>query len=88
MIFYQINELITKNYSSLSNINQHYYLKHQIPKKLTQIFKIISQSPEYIETQCNDMVKPPNFAIRKWMIEQKCDVVIVSVTILEDITIE
>ena len=31
-----------------------------------QLFKITSQNPEYVKTQCNDLYNPFHFACRKW----------------------
>ena len=50
-----------------------------------QFCKIISQNPEYVRNQCNDMESPLNFAIRNWMIKQKVDTVLI---FFENITIE
>ena len=51
-------------------------------------FKIIPQNAESVKTHCKASNNPLNFSIRKWMIKQQIDVVIVSVTIFENITIE
>ena len=70
-IFIQINKLTIKFYSNLSIINIHYYLKFPIPILHRQFFKILSQSPDYVQTHCYDRNNPFHFAIRKWMINQK-----------------
>ena len=45
-IFNQTNKLTIKIYSSLSQINIHYYLKHPIPILHRHSSKILSQNPE------------------------------------------
>ena len=35
-----------------------------------QFFRIMSQNPDYVQTNCNDINNPFHFAIRKWMIKQ------------------
>ena len=35
-----------------------------------QLFKIISQNPEYVKTDCKDVNNPFRFACRRWMINQ------------------
>ena len=65
-MFNQINELTIKNYSNLSHINIHFYLKHRIPMCLRKFLLNISQNKEYIQTQCNDRWNPFHFACRKW----------------------
>ena len=54
-LFNQIVKLTIKFYSSLSNINIHYYLKSPIPILHRQFFRIISQNPKYVRTHCNDL---------------------------------
>ena len=54
-IFNQINKLTIKIYSNLSNVNIRYYLKFPIPTMHRQIFKILSQNPEYVKTHCFDL---------------------------------
>ena len=33
-----------------------------------QLFTILSQNPEYVQTQCNDRKNPSHFACRRWYI--------------------
>ena len=61
--FSEIVKLKLKKYSSLSNINRHYYLKHRIPIMHRQFFRIISQTPEYLRTNCNDLKNPFSFCM-------------------------
>ena len=42
-----------------------------------KLFKMISQNPDRVKTFCTDMDNPLNFAIRKWMIKQYIDMVLV-----------
>ena len=65
-LFNQINKLTRKIYSNLSNIKIHYYLKLQIQIMHRQIFRKLSQNPEYLQTHCNDINNPFHFACRKW----------------------
>ena len=65
-IFNQINKLTIKIYSNLSNINIHYYLKHQIPMGHRLFFRIIAQNRDYIQTHCNDINNPFQFGCRQW----------------------
>ena len=67
MIFYnQINKLLKKFYSNISQINIHYYLKIQIPIMHRHFFKMLSEFLEYVQTHCNNRRKPFHFACRKW----------------------
>ena len=61
-IFNQINKLTIQIYSSLSNINIHYFLKLTIPIMHRQFFEKLSQNREYIKTDCNDLYNPFHFA--------------------------
>ena len=67
----QINKLTIKNYSSLSNINIHYYSKFLKPIRHRQFFKILSQKPEYVKTHCHDKNNPFNSACRKWYLDNQ-----------------
>ena len=64
--FNHINKLTIKIYSNLSNINIHYYLKHQIPMGQRLFFRRIAKNRDYIETHCNDINNPFHFACRQW----------------------
>ena len=68
--FDEILKLLMKFYSSLSNTNICYYLKHRIPIMHRQFFRIYSQNPDYVKTLCNELENPLNFEIRNWMIKQ------------------
>ena len=52
-----------------------------------QFIRLISQNPKNVKTHCNDLNILLIFSIRKWMIKQKIDMVIVSVTIFGNIFI-
>ena len=52
--FNQIVKLTVKNYSNLSHIIKHFYLKLRIPIRHRQFFIKTSQNREYIQTFCND----------------------------------
>ena len=54
MVFYQINKLIMKIYSNLSNISKQYCLKLRKPIMHRQFFKTLSENPENAQTHCND----------------------------------
>ena len=60
-----IEEKTKKNYRNLPNRKIHYYLTIQIPIMHGRFFKIISQNPEYVKTQCNDIENPFQFECRK-----------------------
>ena len=64
--FNQINNLKTKIYSDLKNINIHYYLKHQIPMGKRLFFRRIAKNRDYIETYCNDVRNPFHYACQRW----------------------
>ena len=66
-MFNPIRKLTLKNYSNLSNLNIHNYLKLQIPILHQMIFEILSKNTEYLQTHCNDRDNPLHFAIRKWV---------------------
>ena len=66
LIFNQINKQTIKIHSNLSNIDTHYYLKHQISIMHRQFFKKISQKPENVQIHCNDLNNSSHFACRKW----------------------
>ena len=61
-IFNQINKLTIQIYSSLSNINIHYFLKLTIPIMHRKFFEKLSQNREYFKTDCNDLYNPFHFA--------------------------
>ena len=63
----QTNILPKNFFSSLSKKTICYYLKLQIPKKHRQLFRILSQKLDYVETHCNDLNNPFHFAIRRWI---------------------
>ena len=65
-IFNQINKITKKNYSHLSHINIHYYLKLQIPIMHRHFFRKLSQNPKYVQTHCNNRKNPFHFAGPKW----------------------
>ena len=56
--------LTIKIYSDLSGMNISYYVNFSIPIMHRQLFRIISQSREYIKTHCNDLYNPFQFAHR------------------------
>ena len=60
--FVRINNLTIKIYSHQRYINISYYLKHRIPIMHRQFFKLLSQSRDYVQTDCNDRNKPFHFA--------------------------
>ena len=64
--FNQINKLTIKIYSNLSNINIHYYLKHQIPMGQRLFFRRIAKNRDYIQTHYNDLNNRFHFACRQW----------------------
>ena len=64
--FDHINKLTIKIYSNLSNINLHYYLKHRIPMSQRLFFRRIAHNRDYIQTHCNDINNPFQFACRQW----------------------
>ena len=64
-LFNQINKLTIKNYSNLSNINIHCYLKLQIPIMHQHFFEKLFQNKEYVERFCNDRNNPFHFACRR-----------------------
>ena len=66
--FNHINKLTIKINSNLSNINIHYYLKHQIPMGQRLFFRRIAQNRDYIQTHCNDINNPFHFACRQWFL--------------------
>ena len=65
-IFNQINKLTIKIYSNLSNINIHYYLKHQIPMGHRLFFRRIAKNHDYIQSHCNDLNNRFQFGCRQW----------------------
>ena len=65
-IFIQIKKLTVKNYSNLSHINIHYYLKLRIPIMHRDFFRKISQNRDYFQTFCNDRRNLFHFACRQW----------------------
>ena len=69
-IFIQINKLTIKNYSNLSKINIHYYLKLRIPIMHRHFFRKTSQNRDFIKTHCIDR-NPFHFACRNWYLFNK-----------------
>ena len=65
-IYIHINKLTIKIYSNLSNINIHYYLKHCILMGQRLFFRRIAHNRNYIQTHCNDIINPFQFACRQW----------------------
>ena len=63
--FNPINKLTIKIYSNLSNINIHYYLKHQVPMGQRLFFRRIAKNRDYIQSHCNDINNPFQFACRQ-----------------------
>ena len=70
LYFIKTLKLTIEIYSSLSNINIHYYLQHGIPKRHRQFFRKLSLNPELVKTYCNDLNNLFDFACRRWMINQ------------------
>ena len=68
--FDEILKFTIRIYSSLSNIKNYYYLNLQIVIMHRQFFKILSQNPESLKTQSNDLNDPLNFAFLNWMNKQ------------------
>ena len=52
--FLHIKKLTLKISSHLRYISISYYLKHRIPIKHRQFFKILSRNRDYVQTHCND----------------------------------
>ena len=67
---YEIVKLTMKNDSSLPNKNKCYYLKIRIPKMHEEVFRKISQDPEYVKYHSNDRNNPFLFACRKFISEK------------------
>ena len=65
-IFNQIIKPTINFYSNLSNINRQYYSKLQIAIMHRQFFRVLSQNPENVQTQCNDRRNRFHFACRNW----------------------
>ena len=65
-IFNQISRLTIKIYSNLSHINIHYHLRLGASPLHRQFFIKISQNHDYIQTHCNDINNPFQFACRQW----------------------
>ena len=65
-IFNQINKLTIKIYSNLFGINKHYYLKHRIPMGQRLFFRRIAKNRDYIQSHCNDINNPFQFACGQW----------------------
>ena len=66
-----------KNYSNLSHINIHYYLKLRIPIMHGHFFRKLAQNRDFIQTHCNDRRNPFLFACRRWYLYKNphCDMV-------------
>ena len=67
-IFKQINKLTIKIYSNLFYINIHYLLTLGAPPLHYRFFKNLLKNPDYIETHCNDINNPFQFACRQWFL--------------------
>ena len=65
-IFNQINKLTIKIYSNLSNINIQYHLRLGASPLHCRFFKMLSRNRDYIQTHCNDINNPFQFACRQW----------------------
>ena len=65
-IFNQINSFKTKIYSNLSNINNHYHLRLDVPPLHRHFFRILLKNRDYIQTRCNNRRNPFHFACRQW----------------------
>ena len=67
-IFNEKVKLTTKIDSRQSNINICYYLGFRTPIWRREVFRILSQTPEYVKNFCNDMNYPFHFACRRWIL--------------------
>ena len=65
-IFNQINKLIIKIYSNLSNINIQYHLKLGVSPLHYRFFINLLKNHNYIQTHCNDFRNNFHFACRQW----------------------
>ena len=72
-----MNKLTIKNYSNLSHIKIHYYLKRRLPIMHRKFLLKISQNRGYIQTHCNDRRNPFHFACRRCYLynNPQCDMV-------------
>ena len=50
------------------NIIVCYYLKFRIPIMHRQVFRMISQNPEFSNTHCTDLNNAFHFACRRWIL--------------------
>ena len=57
-IFNQLHKLTIQIYSHQLFINLRHYLKFRISILRRQFFRIMSQNPDYMKTQCNDLDNP------------------------------
>ena len=73
-VFNQVDKLTVEFYSSLPNLNIRYHLKHQRPMMHRNLFKIVSQNPDYVKTHCIDLNFPFHLAIRNWLIKNEIDI--------------
>ena len=55
-----------KTYSNQYHINICYYWMFQIPIMYRELFRMLSQNPEYLKSICHDLKYPFHFACRKW----------------------
>ena len=67
-IFNQINNFKIKILSNLSHINIHYHLRLGASPLHRQFFKNLAQNRDYIQTFCNDINNPFQFACRQWFL--------------------
>ena len=65
-VFNQISNFKIKIYSNLSYINIHYHLRLGASHLYRQIFKKLTQNRVYIQTHCNDLNIPFQFACYLW----------------------
>ena len=59
------------SYYFFLHINIGYYLEFWLPMCHRQFFRIISQNPEYVKTQCIDGTSPFHFSFRKWYLDNQ-----------------
>ena len=64
--FNQISKLTIKIYSNLFYINIYYHLRLGAPPLHRQFAKNLLRNPDYIQTHCNDINNPFQFACRQW----------------------
>ena len=64
--FFQINLLTLEFYARQSDMTIRYYLRHRIHMMHRQFFRKIAHSKEYIESFCNEITNPFQYACRHW----------------------